>query len=307
MSIQVEVLSRVLLCVALLFPACSGGDGPVEGEAILTTNWHDRDADNKQSEGDLVYGRKVGDWTWWHPNRQVAVRGSFVLLERDGVQVSEEAGEWEEWHPNGQKKSERNWVGGLAEGPVLEWYDNGKLSRESVYVKGRAEGEATTYYPGGEVSGKSLYVGGRLHGAYTTYWATGEEKVSGLWDTGAQVGLWRAWHPNGQLRSEENFVAGALSGSVKTWFASGSNESEAVWDSGAVVSGKQWFESGGLREAGASRDGLLEAWYEGGGVKMRGELSAGARSGPWQFFFEDGAPDHEMTGMFKAGNRTGPL
>jgi antitoxin component YwqK of YwqJK toxin-antitoxin module len=307
MSIQVEDLSRVLLCAALLLPACGDGDGQAEGEPSLTTTWHDQGAGIKQSEGDLVYGRKVGEWTWWHPNGQVAVRGSFEILERDGVSTSEEVGQWDEWHPNGQKKSERVWVEGRADGQVQEWHDNGKLSRESVYVNGRAEGDSTTYYPGGEISNKSSYKAGRLDGASTSYWGTGEEKVSGQWESGAQVGLWRAWHPNGQLRSEEPFDGGVLSGTVKTWFGSGSPESETVWDGGEVRSGKVWYESGGLREAGASRDGLSEAWYEGGVVKMRGELSGGVRTGPWQFFHENGALNQEMSGVYEAGNRTGPL
>ena len=61
MSIQVEDLSRVLLCAALLLPACGDGDGQAEGEPSLTTTWHDQGAGIKQSEGDLVYGRKVGE------------------------------------------------------------------------------------------------------------------------------------------------------------------------------------------------------------------------------------------------------
>mgnify|MGYP001391286350 CR=1 FL=1 len=122
-----------------------------------------------------------------------------------------------------------------------------------------------------------------------------------------KVGTWRSWHPNGQLRSEETFAADGVLGGVLTWFASGSKESEAQWRGGAAVSGTLWYESGDLKEKGASQDGLLESWYDGGQLKFRGELASGQRTGPWLFFRPDGTPDEEMSGQYEVGQRRGPL
>ena len=124
----------VLLALVMFASGCGQGGEGEAGDPEVETRWHDEAAQIKQSEGTVVYGKKEGDWTWWHPNGLVAVRGSF----KDG----EEVGTWEDWHPNGNKKSVREWVAGRVEGVVQEWHDNGKMAREASYTKGRAEGAA---------------------------------------------------------------------------------------------------------------------------------------------------------------------
>ena len=180
-----EARTIVLLCASLL-GGCGGEGSTSQDEPQLLTAWHDEAAQIKRSEGPAVAGQKEGEWTWWHPNGNTAVRGSF----QDG----DETGVWEEWHPNGTKKSTRTWLDGRAEGLVQEWHDNGRLSREATYMQGRAEGPFTEWHPDGAVSGTGQYSGGRLDGQQRAFWATGELKPEGAWADGAQVGVCRVKH-----------------------------------------------------------------------------------------------------------------
>lgn len=140
--------------------------------------------------------------------------------------------------------------------------------------------------------------GGLRHGPMWTTHPDGSLATHGNAVLGRLHGRWRSWHPSGGLSKESHFSNDTVVGTIRLWDAAGQLTFEGDHDAQGRMHGtfRKWWPSGDLRvtwemEHGA-RHGKVDAFYEGGAVRMRGRSWQGERDGTWQFW----APDGRLTG-----------
>ncbi len=54
------------------------------------------------------------------------------------------------WYENGQKRQERSFRDGHAEGPTTEWYESGSLMKQEMWKAGKAHGPYSNWFENGQ-------------------------------------------------------------------------------------------------------------------------------------------------------------
>jgi antitoxin component YwqK of YwqJK toxin-antitoxin module len=119
-----------------------------------------------------------GEVVWYHPNKFVMSRGSYVNGKKEGT--------WLEYGEEGRLRDSTTYVAGRKKGIGLHWYADGALS-DSTNFDGAGNGAEVRWYPEG------------------TLWSAGYV-VS---DT-SKRGRWNYYHPNGKVMATEDYTDGKL-------------------------------------------------------------------------------------------------
>jgi antitoxin component YwqK of YwqJK toxin-antitoxin module len=90
------------------------------------------------------------------------------------------------FHENGQKREERNYVDGKAQGKQEEWYEDGQKWSEKNYLNGKEHGSYERWYENGQKMLEEHYIDGQPHGKRIV------------------------WAENGKILAEVNYVDGVL-------------------------------------------------------------------------------------------------
>ncbi len=251
-------------------------------------------------------GRRIdGDWTSYHPNGEVEMKGQYregrkqdvwreyydnnreksVVKYKDDKRI----GMFVEFYSDGTKKMEGEYGESKAdinrsrkEGTWVEWYENGAKRREVSYIKGRREGKSSEWYANGQKKLETTYAySGRkesmFHGLTTEWHENGQEKYSGLYDMGRRMGEWKEYNEEGIVMLKAYYDKAKLSGRVTTFYPNGQKESEGEYKMTRIQ----------------KKTGAWEEWYENGNVKFKGNFVNGERKGAIYEYYENGQLSRE--------------
>ena len=98
---------------------------------------------NKVYLGEMVNGKREGNWTTWQKNGQKRQEMFFQNNKLEGIVTN--------WYTNGYKKSERNFVAGVENGLRTEWYDTGEKKAEINFKDDLENGLKTTWHKNGQI------------------------------------------------------------------------------------------------------------------------------------------------------------
>jgi antitoxin component YwqK of YwqJK toxin-antitoxin module len=86
------------------------------------------DSGQIKTEGNLVEGKKHGEWVHYFESGQIKTINNF----QNGIQEGKSF--W--YHPNGSIGWEENYVNGIAHGKFLYYDESGRLRIEKIYENG---------------------------------------------------------------------------------------------------------------------------------------------------------------------------
>ncbi|MEW6469446.1 MAG: toxin-antitoxin system YwqK family antitoxin [Bacteroidota bacterium] len=116
-------------------------------------------------------------------------------------------GKWTYWHQNGQLAAEQYYTNGAMTGTWKQWYQNGALELEINFTTG----DAKIYYQNGQVESTGKMLDGMLKdGAWVSYHDNGTKNTEGVYKKNQKDGVWKYWDRDGKLIGTENWKNGQL-------------------------------------------------------------------------------------------------
>jgi antitoxin component YwqK of YwqJK toxin-antitoxin module len=282
---------------------CGGGDASAKKGAVETI-WYDPETRAlRQAEGELRFGLRLGEWTFWHRNQSVEKKGRYDDQGR-------ETGDWVEYYPNQVEKARMSYVAGQLDGPMQVWHDKGTLASKGLYSGGKRVGLWETFHDNGAPATRATYVDGQLDGEAVGWYPDGTESERARYRAGSHVGTIEAFHPSGKVRARKTLdERGLPQGDSCEWFEDGQLKAikrfgpdgrehglEETYHADGALASLRTFAEGRLV-------GISRGWHAGGGLWYEGHYVANDRHGIWRYYHPDGS--RQMVEHFRAGKRRG--
>lgn len=154
-------------------------------------------------DGQYVDGDPTGEWTYWHPNGELAKKvtyeqgqpnGTIEAFRADGTlearrnfKIGKRDGVWEDFAADGKTRlAEYSYSENEPTGTWKWWYESGEPQRELSYQDGKAEGIATEWAEDGSKRAEVPFRDGKRHGVATQWTADGRE-ISQKYEDGKPV------------------------------------------------------------------------------------------------------------------------
>ncbi len=146
---------------------------------------------------------------------QVFVSGQFKYGKRDG--------EWVFYHENGELAKKVSYVNGQPDGVVETRDEKGALQARREYQGGKRAATWLIYAPGGEqVIREEHYVDGKPDGLWKNWFADGQLQRESPFKAGVREGVAKEWSEEGKLLAEVSFAGGKRDGVSTRWMDDGS-------------------------------------------------------------------------------------
>ena len=107
------------------------------------------------------------------------------------------------------------------DGVIRKYYSNGNKKSEIEYLNGIAHGPVTWYYPNGEIEVKGQYNNSERNGEWNWYYDDGTTSATSFYQHGNAKGKWLNYHENGKKRLERNYFDDKLNGDYKRYSEEG--------------------------------------------------------------------------------------
>lgn len=144
-------------------------------------------------DGQYAEGKPAGEWTYWHPNGQLAKKVTYrdgkpdgvvevfredgTLKERKSYSAGARDGQWQNFYKDGETTSgEGTYAAGKEDGVWKSWYENGQLHTEISFQDGKMNGVASEWFKDGSPKASINFRDGKRHGM-ATQWSSDGEKV----------------------------------------------------------------------------------------------------------------------------------
>jgi len=124
---------------------CILRDGKCHGEFTLYDN-----NGNLRNKGMFEYGKKVGEWFWWHSNGKLLSQVTYIddkIPDGDNIKFDQ----------NGNINFIARFVNGKFNGPCKEYYPNGTLKSWGELIDNKKHGIYKEYFENGQLAFKSEY------------------------------------------------------------------------------------------------------------------------------------------------------
>ena len=282
-----------------------GGDGGAPGKkgAVVTT-WYDPQTRSlRQAEGELRFGLRLGEWTFWHRNQSIEKKGRYDDQGR-------ETGEWIEYYPSQIEKARMTYVAGQLDGPVQVWHEKGTLATKGQYAGGKKVGLWETFHDNGAPATRATYVDGQLDGEAVGWYPDGTESERARYRAGSHIGTIEAFYPSGKVRARKTMdERGVPQGDSLEWFEDGQLKAikrygpdgrehglEETYHADGALASVRTFAEGQLV-------GIARGWHAGGQLWYEGQYLANQRHGIWRYYHPDGS--RQIVEHFRAGKRRG--
>ncbi|MEP0985226.1 hypothetical protein [Ekhidna sp.] len=152
-----------------------------------------------QEEGNVKDGKRVGNWTSYHPSgRKLSIgyyeKDQYVMQNAwdtsGNLMVQDGTGSYVTFFPDSASEQEKGDIkGGLRSGIWYLYYPN------SIILQMEQE-----------------FKNGKLNGQVTSYYQSGGYQASGAYDEDKKVGLWTWYYETGGVSSTVNYVNGKKNG-----------------------------------------------------------------------------------------------
>ncbi len=136
-------------------------------------------------------GKRVGDWSFWFQNGQLAhtehyvagkLDGSWTVFNEDGTKSQDvcyrnnkKNGTWVQYDTKGSKRILQTELrDGIKNGLQIEWYPSGQKKIEANFVDDKFDGLRTEYFENGKKKLETEYRRGQKNGKESQYKESGE-------------------------------------------------------------------------------------------------------------------------------------
>lgn len=185
--------------------------GVLTGEGILDTAglkqgfWKEYHPNGElKSQGTYMNGKRVDEWTFFHPNKTVEQKGKY---DKKG----KAQGPWKWFYESGNILREENYRNGLQDGMMTEYSDSGKVITKGEYIDGLKEGPWMLELP--EYREEGTYKADKRDGLWKHYYTeTNTLRFQGKFIDGVPDGLQQFYYPNGKEKQKGKYVGGAKEG-----------------------------------------------------------------------------------------------
>lgn len=242
-------------------------------------------------EGELVAGKKVGEWSEYGAGpdgkkRALRSRGTYRDDIREGV--------WRSYFPDGVKvREELPFVNGVISGTETVYFESGIRSSETPKVHGVMEGVVTTWHSNGKVHTTTEYTNGQRNGASAEFLADGRKSAESFYSAGREFGTQLRFAPDGKTTSKRVFNGQGQEVSAIDYGPGGEVILDGKWENG-VWQITEFYLSGAKRaeyqaRAGVNnRHGPYKSWYPTGAVESEGTFALNGKVGAWKTWWPNG-------------------
>lgn len=220
-------------------PAVYLDEGEAPPEPIVVSEREK--ATQKYENGNVRFEREVakysdnsfvnnGSYKEYYESGKLFVEGAFKL----GVRV----GGWTFYHENGQVAKKVTYIDGLPDGKVEIRRVDGTLSYSREYSLGKRVGEWLTYDASGEKRVREEhYVDGKNDGVWKTWYDNGKPWRETSFKDGKRHGVAKEWNDDGTPRLTAEFKEGLRDGPSVEWNRDGEKR-ERQFSKGKIVVGQ---------------------------------------------------------------------
>ncbi|WP_375579360.1 hypothetical protein ABWH96_20535 [Marivirga tractuosa] len=139
--------------------------------------------EKEKPKGQLINGRKNGEWTTYFKNGQLASIENYKEDTLHGTQIY--------YTPKGLYKLKANYYNGIKVDSFLMYTVNGTLNFEEFRDSmGRRQGLFKVYDSNGQITQIGEYKDGEFNGEFRTFFNTGQLKTIKNYKLGAPTGRW---------------------------------------------------------------------------------------------------------------------
>ncbi len=119
---------------------------------------------------------KVGKWTYWHQNGQLAGEQEFS----NGIPT----GHWKSWYDNGKQETDYD----FATGKATLWHQNGQKNSEgNILTTFQYDGKWVGWHDNGKINYEGAYKAGQKDGIWKFYDTTGNLYATESWNNGKKA------------------------------------------------------------------------------------------------------------------------
>ena len=190
-------------------------------------SWEKYDGKNLLWKGRFYNGEPVGEFIYYHPNKQIerklyyepnSPKVSCVSYYSDGAKSSEgifinkeRDGKWLYYNINGILIAEENYDKGKKQGKFkLFSGQDGVLLEEETWNNNVKDGEFNTYYITGSPRIRMSYVKGKMHGNFENYYEDGTIWKKGQYKDDFRNGTWVSYNREGNEAKTEEIELGIV-------------------------------------------------------------------------------------------------
>ena len=157
--------------------------------------------DAGEMAGRIEEGIRVGQWSGWHENGEVAWTTDYD----QGQQVHHAM-----YFETGQQRFDVSYRDGAPDGITRMWSKNGVLARETNYKAGQRDGSHTLWDQDGKLFFSANYNAGKLHGPAIWWFDNGQKRWETSYAEGMRNGTWIQWQRDGELFMQSEWKNGEL-------------------------------------------------------------------------------------------------
>jgi uncharacterized protein len=186
-------------------------DGVLVGEGILDTAgrqqgpWKEYHPNGElKSQGEYLNGKRILDWTFYHPNKKTEQKGKYDKKGRA-------QGIWKWYYESGNLLREENYRNDLRDGTMTEYADSGKIITKGDYLDGLKEGPWMLELP--EYKEEGSFKADLRDGEWKHYYTeTGKYRFVGKFIDGIPDGMQTFYYPSGKEKQTGKYVGGLKEG-----------------------------------------------------------------------------------------------
>lgn len=271
-----------------------------------------KNSNKVQSYGELVDGKKNGEWVFYFPNGMIQAKGNYVMDKPEGKWLMAKnsdpdfmqevyykngneviRNEYKAYYSTGELRASCPIINAKFEGIYKEFYKDGKLGVSVTYKQGKREGETLIYYPNGKLRMKTFYQKDKIIGSYEEYWDNGNLKVKSnyidLGIDGEQIQYWKS----GKKVMITNYKNGKKNGNYTRFqdgsiYESGNYTNDlktGVWVSYDYNNNKVYTRYNQL----GKKSGEYKKVYPNGKTAEKGKYVNDKKEGVWNSYYDNGA------------------
>jgi len=248
-------------------------------------------ADNNQPQGPAL---------GYYPTGVVRSRYVFANGQKQGPGA--------EFHPNGQTATTTLYAADTANGPLRVFSQTGRLLLAATMTKGKLNGAYTAYHPNGKVAEQGTYDNGKRKGPYKTFYPDGTLQRETQYVLDLPDGPDRHFAPNGSLTHVAMYAKGKRHGLQQEYDPDGHVRAELTFANDLLTAYRILAPDGKVLHTASDATGTLLYVVPTGlgpnALLQKGAYQFGARSGPWQNYYPNGALYEELT--FQDDDLNGP-
>ncbi|MES2565752.1 MAG: hypothetical protein V4565_02730 [Bacteroidota bacterium] len=184
-----------------------------------------------RAKGLYANGKRVGDWIFYYPNKQIEQRGKY------------------------DKK-------GRAQGDWKWFYENGALMREELYLDNLRDGLMTEYTEDGKIITKGEFVEDMQEGLWV--YETPEYREVGKYVNDKPDSLWKSYYmPKEKLRFEGRFLNGDEDGQHTWYYENGRKMTQGSFTGGVKQNDWKFYDEAGFNYLTIYYENDIEVKFQG--------------------------------------------